>query len=76
MYALADVLILHPTDMDEDTSEDLQYPKAYPIFGAPKSSMGRNFQTIDVEWKIFPDQTQVLASPPVLIAGYKGEIPS
>lgn len=76
LYGLAKVLNFHPTDMASDVTEDFNFVKATPIVVLPKSSQGKEFMTIDVEWQIYLDQTQLLASPPTLVLGYVGAIPS
>jgi hypothetical protein len=76
MYALAGLLNIHPTDMGSDTSEDFNIVKAAPVLTLPKSTEGKNTQDLDCDWMIYPDQTQFIASPPVLVYYYVGPVPS
>jgi len=75
-YSYAGALVLHPRAVADD-SEDITFVKAVPMFPKlPKSSDGKTWNTLEVEWTPFPDQTVLIADTPVLSYGYIGPAPT
>src|SRR3954468_14701573 len=65
LYAYAQALVLHPTDLPAATlTQDLTLLKALPKFTPPKRD-SRNDEVLNVSWKFFPDRSQLVnqASP-------------
>lgn len=75
MYSLAKVLNFHPTHMGATLTEDFNVLLAVPVLVLPKSTEGKQTMDLEVNWMVYPDQTSLLAEPPVLNYFYIGEIP-
>lgn len=74
MYSLSGLLTIHPTHM-ADATEDLNILHAVPIIKMPASTEGKNTQDIAVDWRLYPDHTELAETPPVLLYGYVGAVP-
>lgn len=71
-YDNAGALRLHPFGIaDETVTDDLTYVKAFPVFTPPKA--GGDWREIEVEWNIYPDQTQLASG--LWITHYHGALP-
>jgi hypothetical protein len=74
LYQYAKELVLHPVDLiDADTSQDVTFTKAVPWIKEDADGVADN--KLEVEFMIYPDQSQATASPPVISYGYYGPPP-
>lgn len=75
LYSYAKPLVIHPRGVS-DTSEDLTLLKAVPLPSWIRMSDGKKQRDLPVDFKIYPDRTQLVADTSVLAYGYIGPAPS
>src|SRR5689334_5858058 len=71
LYDYAQLLTIHPNDVDAATTEDINLLKAYPRF-KPMKRDGVKDDLVEVEFEFFPDRAQI----PALVYGYIGTPPA
>lgn len=79
MYAYAQILNLHPHDIAAGTvTEDLNFVKAVPMscINIKRDGQDPKKGIWEATFKLYPDRTKLFASPPKLVYGYLGAIPS
>jgi hypothetical protein len=70
-YAYANLLTLHPTDVDAGTTtEDLNFVKAVPVIHWPDRT-GTEDDVAVIEFFLYPDHAQL----PTRVYGYMGAVP-
>lgn len=72
LYSLAQELVLHPVDLGADVSQDLHFPKSAPVNPVNVKRDGTKDDLWQVEFVIFPDLSQLIASSPKVVMGYMG----
>jgi hypothetical protein len=76
-YALAQLLTLHPHDVAAGTTDqDLTLVKTVPLQPYRVKRDGTKDDMWSVDFEVYPDRSQMEASPPKLVYGYIGPVPA
>lgn len=69
-YTYAQSLTLHPHDVVSATTEDMIFPKTVPMWAFNLERDGDKEEVWQIQFIVYPDFDQLIASPPVVSYGY------